>query len=109
MIKHFYSFLIDTDPLLRELEKSDIQDDEKRYLHGLIESHIHHAIVDLVLSELHEHDKKLFLKHLNSNSHEKIWKLLHNNIEKVDEKIHKAAHELKKEFFKDIESAKTKK
>jgi len=105
MLKHFYSFIIDTESLYLEIEALDIEEEEKSHLKSLAESHIHHSVIDNILSELETGDKRLFLEHLNTKDHEKIWKFLHSKIDSVEEKIKEAANSIKKELHKDIREA----
>lgn len=76
---------------------------ERLHLISLIDSNIHHEILDLILSELNPEDKKTFLAHLASEDHDKIWKLLNSKVDNIEEKIKKTAEALKKELHKDIE------
>ena len=64
MVKHFYSFIIETESLFLEIDSLEISTEEKQHLKSLADSHIHHSILDTILSELMPHDKKLFLEHL---------------------------------------------
>jgi hypothetical protein len=105
MKKQFYSQLIETDSLTQALQVLDLKDDEHKHLEMLIESTIHHEIIDAILSELSEEDKKIFLKHLASDNHEKIWEHLMNKVDSIEEKIKKSAHDLKQELHKDIEAS----
>lgn len=100
--KHFYSHIIDAESIYIEINKMDISDDEKDELMLLAESNIHHVVMDAILSELSEADKKRFVEHLHSDNNEKLWELLNTKIENVEEKIKKSAEELKKELHKDI-------
>ena len=59
----------------------------------------------MVLSELTEIDKQEFLKLLARDEQDKIWKLLINSIDHIEEKIKKTAEELKRELHKDIEDS----
>jgi hypothetical protein len=102
----FYSHLIETDSLTVALQSLDLTEDEHKHLEMLIESTIHHEIIDAILSELSEEDKKIFLKHLASDNHEQIWEHLMDKVDSVEEKIKKAATELKHEIHKDIEETK---
>lgn len=106
MIKHFYSYVVETDTLFLELDSLDLSVAEKKHLKMIAESSLHHAIVDVILAELSEDDKKLFLSHLHSHDHDKTWKLLRTKITDIEEKIRKTAHELKKELHKDIREVK---
>mgnify|MGYP001590015991 FL=1 len=102
MVKHFYSFIVETDSLFLEIDSLSISTSEKAHLKSLAESHIHHSILDSIMSELSSDDKKLFLSHLNTKNHEKIWNFLYARIADVEEKIKEAAHKIKKELHKDI-------
>lgn len=79
---------------------------ERAHLISLIDSNIHHAILDLVLSELKPMDKKTFLHHLASENHDKVWKFLNEKVENIEEKIKKTAEDLKTELHKDIRETK---
>lgn len=102
MKRHFYTHIIDTSILSLELGEMNLNSKERLDLISLIDSNIHHEILDLILSELKSEDKKTFLAHLASDDHDKIWKLLNNKIDNIEEKIKKTAEDLKKELHKDI-------
>lgn len=104
--KHFYSHLVETDSLFIELDKLELTEDDKANLVSLIDSNIHHAIVDAVLSELSAEDKKIFLTHVLSEEHDKVWELLDKKVDNIENKITQAAESLKKELHKDIEEVK---
>jgi len=53
--------------------------------------------------------KKEFLQHVTSDNHDKVWELLNNKVDHIEEKIQTAAEELKRELHKDIQEAKEKK
>ena len=105
MKKHFYSHLIETSIISLELGDLDLSKDERIHLIQLTEDNIHHAILDAILSELSEENKKIFLAHLATEEHDKIWEHLRKNIDKIEEKIKKTAEDLKKELHKDIKEA----
>ena len=100
--KHFYSSIVDITSLTLELGNIDLTKEERLHLLSLAESNIHHAIIDAVLSELSEKDKQRFVEHLNSENHDEIWKFLNSRVENVEEKIKKAAEDIKRELHKDI-------
>ncbi|MCL4354703.1 hypothetical protein M1349_04540 [Patescibacteria group bacterium] len=106
MKKHFYSHLVETESLILELNEMDLTENEKIHLVSIIDSSLHYAILDAILSELSEEDKKIFLKHLASDKHEDIWELLDKKVENIEDKIKKAADDLKDELRKDIKEAK---
>lgn len=103
--KYFYTHIVDTSTLSLELGSMNLNPKERMHLISLIDSNIHHEILDLVLSELNPIDKKTFLAHLASENHDKIWKLLRGKVDNIEEKIKKTAEDLKKELHKDIKDA----
>lgn len=104
--KHFYSHLVDITTIVLEIADMDMSKEERLHLMALVESNLHHVVVDVVLSNLSEDDKKEFLLHLSLDNHDKIWKILNNKVENAEEKILEAAESLKKDLKKDIEEAK---
>lgn len=108
MKKHFYSHIIETSVLSLELGDMDLSKEERMHLVSLIDSNLHHAILDAILSELSEENKKIFLSHLASEDHTKLWEHLKKNIDNIEEKIKKAAEKLKEELYKDVQEAKIK-
>jgi hypothetical protein len=106
--KYFYSRIVDTSTLSLELGNMDLTPKERLHLISLIDSNIHHEILNLILSELSPTDKKTFLTHLASENHDKVWKLLRDKVDNIEEKIKKTAEDLKKELHKDIEELKAK-
>ena len=106
--KYFYTHIIDTSTLSLELGDMDLTQQERVHLISLIDSSIHHEILDLILSELKPSDKKTFLAHLASEDHDKVWKFLNQKVDNIEEKIKKTAEDLKKELHKDIREVKLK-
>lgn len=104
--KQFYDHIIETDSLMLALQSLEIDETEQKHLEMLIESTIHHEIIDAILSELSEDDKKVFLTHLASKNHEKVWDYLMDKVDNIEEKIKKAAEDLKKELHRDIDDTK---
>lgn len=108
MAKQFYTHLVDIESIVVELDKLDLTDKQKLHLTTLIDSTLHHHILDTVLSELSEEDKHIFLEHLSKRDHEKIWELLNSKVDRIEDKIKQAADELKQEIHKDIKEAREK-
>lgn len=104
--KHFYHHLVPLDSIIIELNKLEMSDDERNHLVMIVESNVHVIIIDLVLSNLTTEDKKEFLNHLKADDHEKIWSLLKEKTENIEEKIKTSAEELLKEFINDIDETK---
>ncbi len=103
--KHFYSHIIETSSLSIALGDMDLSHEERVHLISLTESSLHHAILDAILSELSEEDKKEFLNHVSSDDQEKIWDFLKDKIKNIEEKIKKTADDLHKELREDIKEA----
>lgn len=106
MKKRFYSHVLDTSSLTLALGEMDLSQGERKHLVELAQDNLHHAILDVVLSELSSEDKQKFLLLLSQDDQEKIWSLLTERIDHVEDKIKKTADELKKELHKDIEESK---
>jgi hypothetical protein len=106
MKKQFYSHLIETVSLTEALQSLELTTEEHKHLEMLIESTIHHEVIDAILSHLSDADKRTFLKHLASDEHDKVWEHLMNKVESVEDKIKKAAEALTKDLHTDIENSK---
>lgn len=104
-MKYFFSHLIEIESVTSELDKLDLSDKEKEHLAKLLDSSLHHTILDAILSELSEEDKRVFLRYVHEDDHEKIWKFLTDKIDNIEEKIKKAADDLKMELHKDLKEA----
>lgn len=105
MKTHFYSHIVETSSLSLALADMDLSQEERKHLVDLAQDNLHHAILDVVLSELSEKDKQEFLKLLARDEQDKIWKLLINSIDRIEDKIRKTAEDLKKQLHKDIEES----
>lgn len=101
----FYSHLIEIESVIIEFENLNLSKEQKVHLSSLIDSSLHHTILDAVLSQLSSEDKRVFLNHLKEDDRDKIWKFLNEKIDKVEEKIKKAADDLKSEIQKDLKEA----
>ncbi|MDP3948264.1 MAG: hypothetical protein Q8P87_00970 [bacterium] len=104
----FYTHLIEIESIIVELDKLDLSQEQKIHLTDLIDSSLHHTILDAVLSELAPADKKVFLNHLREEDHSKIWKFLNEKVDNIEEKIKKVAYDLKTELHHDLKEAKSK-
>lgn len=101
----FYSRLIEIESIVIELDQMDLTDEQKTHLAILVDSSLHHAILDAILSQLTDVDKRVFISHLNEGNHDRIWKFLNEKVDKVEDKIRKASDDLKKELHKDLKEA----
>lgn len=107
-MKLFYSHLIEVDSIILELDQMDLSDKEKLHLSDLIDSSIHHAVLDAIFSQLSDSDKRAFVNLLNDEDHQKIWNFLNSRVDGIEDKIKKAADDLKIELHKDLKMAKSK-
>lgn len=102
MRKHFYSHIATTESVVIKLHGLEMSDEQRLHLIALMDSSLHHVILDAILAELTPADKKIFLKELASDDHEAIWKFLRSKITGIEDKIQKAAEDLKDELHGDI-------
>ncbi len=102
MRRYFYSHIINLDSLIFAIGEMDISQEEKDKLEQLAHEQLHSTIIDVILNELTERDKKIFLANLNYESQEIIWKHLNQKADKIGEKITQAAVDLKKVLHHEI-------
>lgn len=107
-MKYFYQHLIEIESIAIELDKLDLSKEQKLHLASLVDSNLHHTILDAILSELAEEDKKVFLSHIKSEDNEKAWQLLNDKVSNIEDKIKKVAEDLKEELHKDLKEARQK-
>lgn len=106
--KHFYAHLTETTDIVLELGELNMSPEERIHLLSLIETNIHSAVIDTVLSNLDEENKKIFLKNLVSNNHSNTWEHLNKNNKEIENKIKETINFIKKELIKDIKNARNK-
>ena len=104
--KHFYSHLIEIHEIYLSISEMEISDQERGHLTSLAEANIHATVINTVLPELSSEEKKVFLKNMLANDHDKTWKHLSSRVKNIEEKLSKSLNDLKKELLKDIEEAK---
>lgn len=103
MKRHFYTHLIEIDTLYTQLDSLTLTTTEKQELILIIETTVHHIVLDIVLTRLPEHAKKDFMKHVNSSNHKKAMLLLRSHVADIENTIKKEVAVLKKKFQKDID------
>lgn len=107
--KHFYAHLTETTDIVLELGELDLSPEERIHLLSLVEANIHSVVINTVLSNLTEENKKIFLSNLISNDHPKTWEHLNKNAEDLENKVKKTIDSIKKELLKDIRKARDQK
>jgi hypothetical protein len=106
-MKFFYQKYIVIENLIAELDTMDLSKEERQHLASLIDSSLHHAILDEILSNLSEEDKKLFLHQLNKNpDDDKLVDFLKEKIDNIEDRINKVSEGLIQEMHQDIKEAK---
>lgn len=106
-MKIWYQKIITIEPILQELNEMDLSEEERAHLSALLDSSLHHAILDEILSNLAEEDKKLFLRMLHSNpDNEKLVEFLNEKIDHIEDKVKKVADDLVAEMHQEVKEAK---
>lgn len=106
-MKIWYQKIITIEPILQELNEMDLSEEERAHLSELLDSSLHHAILDEILSNLKEEDKKLFLKMLDADpENQKLVEFLNEKIDHIDIKVKKVADDLVKEMHDEVREAK---
>ena len=83
---HFYHSIVSMESLRVRLDLFDFSPEEREKLMEVAERTFASLHLDLVLSELNEEDRKLFLAHHASENHDQIWKLLDGNVNNIEKK-----------------------
>lgn len=102
MGRYFYSHLTDTDSLTSDLGELELTEGQKKELMEIAHIHTHQAVVDAILSQLSEDDKKKFLELLAAGANDEIWKHLNEKVSKIEDTITQVAKQVKKELREDV-------
>lgn len=105
MKNHFYDTVIEIESVHVALNTLPLSEEEKKELTKLVDSQVHHTVLDLILSQLSPEDKREFMHLHASKKHDEVWKLLNTRIENVEEKIAQTVDELKQKLHEDIKKA----
>ncbi|MBI5452919.1 hypothetical protein HY945_05660 [Candidatus Gottesmanbacteria bacterium] len=110
MQKHFYHKVVVIDSIHVGLEDLNLQPHEKQELISIVESSIHHTVLDTVLADLSENDKKTFLALVTQpdQKHDLIWSFLEMKVDKAEKKIVEAVDKLIAVLHEDIKETKNK-
>ena len=104
---YFYSKYIIIEDLITELHEMNLSQEERHHLAALVDSQLHHAILDEILSSLNPEDKKVFLEELSKDpENEKLMDFLSEKIENIEEKIRTVSDALVKQLHSDVREAK---
>jgi hypothetical protein len=105
MKKHFYDDIADIDSVYLALDKMGLAPSQREELALLVDAQVHHTILDLILSQLSEEDKKKFMTYHASQKHDEVWTLLNSRIENVEDKIKQTVRDVKKKLHEDIDKS----
>jgi len=103
---HFYHSIVSMESLRVRLDLFEFSTEEREKLMEVAERTLHHSILDLVLSELNDSDRKLFLAHHASENHDEIWSLLTGNVKNIEKKIKVAAEAVAQKLHTDLRKIK---
>lgn len=104
---HFYHSIVSMESLRVRLDLFEFSTQEREKLMEVAERTLHHSILDLVLSELNEEDKKLFLAHHASENHDEVWRLLKGNVKNIEKKIKTVAESVSQKLHNDLKKARS--
>ena len=105
MAHYFYTHIVDPSDIHRELDILDIEPHERNHLTLILESSLHHHIVDIILTELSDDHKKAFLMHMADDNHDGMWEIVEAGIDNPEQKIKECLDSFKNEIMKDIQAA----
>lgn len=106
-MRYFYHEYITIELLTRELDGLDLSLEERHHLADMLDSMLHHTVLDEILSNLNDDDKRLFLQRLHDNPEDTtLMNFLREKIEDIEEKIQKSSMELVRQLHQDIRFSK---
>ncbi|MBP6913744.1 MAG: hypothetical protein KBC00_03985 [Candidatus Levybacteria bacterium] len=108
MNKKYYSHLIEIEVIEQELSALELSSEEKEKLLLHVHSSIEYRVLDVILTELPEEQKKTFLLHMQKEKHDEIWEHLQKHTQEIEDKIKNASKKLMDEFVEDITMIKEK-
>lgn len=106
MKKYFYSHFVEIESISRSLNTLDISKKEKQHLVSLAEENVHYTVIDRVLNELSNEDKKTFLSTLQKENHEEMWEFLKGKIKDIESILKSASENVLSSLKDDIQNLK---
>lgn len=104
-MRYFYEHLYNIDDLHNDLSVLDLTDSERNHIVLVIQSTMHHVIMDVILEQLHDDHKHIFLASVADENHDKVWDILDEHLENAEGLIDSAIEALKVELMQDIVEA----
>jgi hypothetical protein len=104
--RYFFSHLVDIQTIHLKLQDLDLNDEEKSELVNLAHDTLHYEILNAVLAELSDDDKKIFLRQMTMSDHASLWRFLNKKVDNIESKIKQIADDVIEEMHGDIEESK---
>jgi len=101
-MKIFYDRLINISDIITEVERLQIQPEEKEELAQLVDSTIHHEVISVILTNLPQENHQEFLERFHAKPHDdKLLDYLKAKIGDIEDKLQHTGKALK-EKIKDL-------
>ncbi|MDO8429021.1 MAG: hypothetical protein Q7S88_00125 [Candidatus Daviesbacteria bacterium] len=105
-MSYFYSHIIEIESVIIKLDELNLDESQKKHLASLLDSIIHHEILNLVLSKLTDSEKSVFIRKMQENpKNRELLNFLNDKSSGIEKEIKTAASDIIKDFHKDIEEA----
>lgn len=102
MKQQFYTHLISLESIHMAFDDLELHPEHREELLIILESHIHHVVLDLILSKLPEEERKQFMAHLATENHDELWNVINAHIDAAEAHIVLAVEAVKAELHADI-------
>ncbi len=106
MQRYFFSHLVDIQSIHLKLLDLDLEDEEKTELVQLAHDTLHYEIINAILSELSQADKKIFLRQMTLDDQHAIWRFLNKKVANIEGKIKQITDDVVLELHADIQESK---
>ncbi|MFC1656775.1 hypothetical protein ACFL14_02355 [Patescibacteria group bacterium] len=101
--KTFFSHLLDTDQLITMVERLLEIEEEKLEILDMIDSTLHHRVVDKILHELDQGHHETFMSEYSRDpGNEELLFFLQKHIPNIEEKIQSESKDAQASLFEDI-------
>lgn len=101
-MSYFYAHIVNPDDLAKEIEVLDVSAEDRAHLFMVVQSTLHHRVIDALLEELHDDHKHIFLTHIVEENHEGVWRVLNEHVDGAEDKIRQTYEWLRAELMADI-------
>jgi hypothetical protein len=102
-MKIFYDNLVNLHDLHVEFDRLDVPVEEREELVNLADSAMHHEIFDLIMFEVPDEHREIFLESFgNDPSDESILVFLRIRVPGIEDKIRQRAEAVKRSFIEDL-------